>query len=115
MGNNGPYATAPRPCDNRKVTVSPQIPDGFELVRSTPEFDQDSVPKALLNAHRVAIGVWGLAIVGSGTLDFTFEDDGITHRLQAGESMVIPPSQLHHVAPVGDVSFHVEFYRDPVH
>ncbi len=90
-----------------------QIPEGYELARSTSQFDEDSVPAGLLAAHRVATGVWGLAIVDAGTLEFTFEDEGESTELAAGESQVIPPDRPHHVKPVGEVSFRVEFYRAP--
>lgn len=96
------------------MSETDQIPDECELVRTTAQFDQDSVPKALLSAHRVAIGVWGLVVVASGSLDFTFEDDGAPIHLHGGDTQVIPPSRLHHVTPVGNVSFCVEFYRAPV-
>lgn len=90
-----------------------QIPEGYELARSTPQFDAESVPAGLLAAHRVAKGVWGLAVIESGTLEFTFEDEGEPRELGAGESQVIPPARPHHVKPLGEVSFRVEFYRAP--
>ena len=95
------------------MTSENEIPAGYVLARTTPVFDQDSVPAGLLKAHRVATGVWGLAVVETGTLDFTFEDEGSTSTHGPGESVVIPPDRLHHVAPVGEVTFRVEFYREP--
>ncbi len=93
------------------MTDENEIPAGYVLARTTPVFTQDTVPAALLKAHRVAAGVWGLAVVETGTLEFTFESEDSSKTLGPGESIVIPPDRPHHVAPVGDVTFRVEFYR----
>lgn len=87
------------------------IPEGFERVRSTPVFDQDSIPAGLLAAHQVASGVWGHAVVESGVLQFRFEDESTPRLLGAGESVVIAPLRPHHVTPVEHVTFRVDFYR----
>lgn len=90
-----------------------ELPDGCELVRTTPEFDETSVPAGLLRNHRVAGGVWGRLVVLDGVLDFEFEGEPPRH-LTAGDVQVIPPKQPHRVAPVGAVRFVVEFHRPPL-
>jgi len=89
-----------------------ELPDGLTLARTTPVFDEDSVPDGLLAAHQVAEGVWGLVVVVAGALDFVFEDEpsNVIHLL-AGDRHVIPPQRPHHVQPVGAVTFCVEFHR----
>ena len=89
-----------------------RLPDGFGLVRTTPEFDETKVPAALRSAHRVAEGVWGRLVVSEGGLWFTFEADP-THRrrVEAGGHQVIPPGELHRVEVDGPVRFVVEFHR----
>lgn len=88
-----------------------QIPDGWELVRTTPEFDETTVPKGLLRAHEVADEAWGRLRVRSGSLGFTFEDDQIRQTVSAGDEMHIPPQRPHHVSVDGAVTFVIEFYR----
>lgn len=90
------------------------LPAGVELVRTTPVFDQSTVPDGLLAAHRVADGVWGRLVVRSGSLRFVFEDDaGDGRELTAGESTAIPPARPHHLVVEGPVTFLVEFHRPP--
>jgi tellurite resistance-related uncharacterized protein len=89
-----------------------ELPAGLEHARTTPEFDEHTVPAGLLATHRVADGVWGRLVVRSGSLAFVFEDapDG-ARSLAAGDAQVIPPGRPHHVAPTGPVRFAVEFHR----
>ena len=96
-----------------------ELPAGLELARTTPEFDEHSVPQGLRKAHEVADAVWGRLVVMTGSLRFVFEDDpsgsvGRTERLMsAGEHQVIPPRRRHHVETFGPVGFDVEFHRRP--
>lgn len=90
-----------------------EIPTGYILARTTPVFNQDSVPAGLLAAHKVAKAVWGLAVVETGTLGFSFEDEDSSVELGPGDCQVIPPERLHHVTPIGAVTFRVEFYKAP--
>lgn len=88
------------------------LPVGLELVRTTPTFDEASVPPGLLAEHQVAESVWGRLVVHDGELAFVFEDErDEPHRVAAGESMVIAPSRPHHLEVIGPVRFAVEFHR----
>jgi tellurite resistance-related uncharacterized protein len=86
------------------------LPDRLELVRTTDEFDEHSVPAGLRRDHRIADGVWGRLVVTSGALWFAFDDDA-ERRLAEGATVVIPPARVHHVRVEGPVRFHVEFHR----
>ncbi len=89
-----------------------RLPDGVRLVRTTPTFDEHTVPAGLRSAHRIADGVWGRLVVVSGSLEFVVEDDaGAPRRIRAGESQVIPPAVAHHVVLDQPVRFHIEFHR----
>jgi tellurite resistance-related uncharacterized protein len=99
-----------------------ELPGGLELVRSTGEFDETSVPGGLLSAHRIASGVWGRLVVRTGALVFVVEDDPAgaagaptdfdeRRTVAEGESVVIPPGLVHHVELVGPVAFRIEFHR----
>jgi len=88
------------------------LPDGLELVRTTPEFSEHTIPAGLRAAHQTATGVWGRLVVRSGAARFVFEDHPDTSfLLTAGDSLAIPPQRPHHVIVTGPVRFVVEFYR----
>lgn len=89
-----------------------ELPTGVELVRTTPTYDELTVPPGLLAAHKIADGVWGRLVVHSGTLIFRFEDDP-DHPIQvpAGGYVVIPPRRPHHLELEGPTTFAVEFHR----
>ena len=89
-----------------------KLPPGLELTRTTPTFDQETVPAGLLAAHRVAENVWGRLIVHSGSLTFRFEAEADNpRRVEAGDHVVIPPDTPHHLELDGPTTFAVEFHR----
>jgi len=89
-----------------------QLPDGLALVRRTPEFTDTSVPAGLLEAHKVARGVWGNLVLIEGSLDFVFEaEEESRETLVAPASQPIPPLRPHRVVVTGPARFLVEFYR----
>lgn len=89
-----------------------QLPDGVDLIRTTPVFDNATVPAALLRAHQVADGVWGRLVVHTGALTFVFEDDlDRPVAVGAGEHVVIPPARPHHIELDEPATFAVEFHR----
>ena len=90
-----------------------EIPDGWAVVRTTPVFNETTVPAGLLRAHQIAEGVWGRLVVRSGSLEFAFEDQAETTTVGAGDDVAIPPQRPHHVIVGPTVSFVVEFYRSP--
>lgn len=98
--------------------LQPTLPLSLELVRITPEFDQDTVPRALLRAHQVANDVWGNLVVAEGSLDFLFEDVAEQEprnrrTVAAGATQPIPPQRPHRLIITGPVRFAVEFHRAP--
>lgn len=95
------------------MTTPLSLPDGATYVRSTPEFDQETVPAGLLRAHQVADGVWGLLVVEEGAVEFTFEQEaGDSRMVMAGETQAIPPQRPHHIAVQEGARFRVEFHRE---
>lgn len=89
-----------------------EMPGGLVLARTTDVFDNATVPKGLLRAHKVADGVWGRLVAHTGSVTFVFEDEpSAPIVISAGDSIVIPPQRLHHVEMDGPASFAVEFYR----
>lgn len=93
------------------ATELPRLPGGLELVRTTDEWDEHSLPEALLRTHRIADAVWGRLVVRAGSIELTFEDDDAVLRLGPGDAAAIPPGRPHHVTIDGPVRFAVEFHR----
>ena len=65
--------------------------------RSTPVFDQDTLPAALRARHSTKAGVWGAIRVLEGELELT----------------CLEPEESHWVEPVGAMRMRVEFYDRP--
>lgn len=100
--------------DDSAGRPSDEMPSGLRLVRTSPVFDEESVPAGLLGEHRVAAGVWGRLVVRSGALRFVFDGDGDgppAQTVAAGASIVIPPERIHHLELLGPVTFVIEFHR----
>lgn len=88
----------------------PILPANVHAYKRTPEFDQDSIPKGLLNQHATKVGVWALIHVLAGRLKYHISATGEVFELTPQQQGVIEPQVLHHVEPVGAVRFLVEFY-----
>ncbi len=99
---------------SNRMTSPFALPPDVELVRTTPTFDEHTIPAGLLMAHRIAEGVWGRLVVYSGSLTFRFEEcPDRAVRAGAGASVVIPPGRPHHVELDGPVTVAIEFHRRP--
>jgi tellurite resistance-related uncharacterized protein len=82
--------------------------------RTTPVFDQDSLPAALRREHRTKPGVWGIVRVVEGRLRLLFSDGTPECVLAPGAPGLIRPEQTHLVEPLGAMRMRVEFYdSDP--
>ena len=78
--------------------------------RSTPVFDETSLPAALRREHRTKAGAWGLIRVLEGEVIYTVLDPPGEQRLTPERPAVILPQQPHFVTPVGKIRMQVEFY-----
>ena len=81
-----------------------------EPYRTTPVFDQDSLPQALRHAHSTKAGVWGIIRVHLGALRFVTAEPMDEQILAPGRPGLIHPRQLHFVEPIGAMRMQVEFY-----
>ncbi|MEM7427699.1 MAG: DUF1971 domain-containing protein [Pseudomonadota bacterium] len=88
-----------------------QVPDSAAPYKRTPEFTEETVPAGLLREHSTRAGVWGVITVTSGTLRYVIPSTGVDARLDPETPGIVVPEQLHYVAPLGSVSFYVEFWR----
>ena len=108
----------------------PRLPVEVSHYRSTPMFDEKSVPSGLLQAHQLRAGSWARVVIETGRLLFVFEeasDEGlVVGSVSSGASIepetlafvlrpdfpgIVPPTRPHHIALRGAVRFHIDFYR----
>ena len=91
-----------------------ELPNGLTLVRSSPEWNEHTIPAGLLRDHRIAAGTWGQLIVHFGRLRFTLrttpEFDVI---VDPDATQAIPPEIKHVVHPLGPVRFSIHFLSIP--
>ncbi len=88
------------------------LPEDVTAYKKTPEFDELSVPKGLLNAHQTKEGVWGKIVILEGQLQYTIDAPEIeVVVLTENIYGVVEPEIFHKVKPLGKVRFYVEFYR----
>jgi len=88
-----------------------ELPERARRVRSTPTWDQESMPAALRRAHRLGARTWGGLTVIEGRLRFSAATDPpVTLVLGPGSVQAIPPEVEHEVEPLGVVSFRIDFY-----
>ena len=94
-----------------------EMPIGHAPYQRTKTFDADTVPKALLANHTTKRGVWAKIHVESGELEYTIHDPRFCGGaeeiclLDANRVGIVISEIEHRVKPMGDVSFHVEFWR----
>ena len=88
------------------------IPDSVKHYKSTPEFDEQSVPAGLLKKHTTADAVWGSIRIIEGSLLYRIlapvvEETVLTPDLYG----VVEPKVEHEVQIIGPVRFCVDFLR----
>lgn len=78
--------------------------------RSTPVFDEHTLPAALRRRHNTKAGVWGVVRVLEGRLKLTWLDPPSDVVLEEGGSGLLLPQQDHFVEPLGPMKMRVDFY-----
>ncbi len=89
-------------------------PENVVAYKQTAEFDELSVPQALLKEHNTKKGVWAKIHILEGRL--YYQIDGLDSRemiLTPASPGIVVPEVWHHVQPLGQVRFFVEFYKRP--
>lgn len=88
------------------------LPDSVVFYKSTPEFNETSVPLALTRDHMTAAGVWAKINVIDGALTYCITGEvPERHDLTVGVDGIIEPQVKHFVEVLGPVRFRVDFYR----
>ncbi len=95
--------------------MSVPVSEGLQPYKRTATFTEASVPAALLNDHSTKDGAWGLIHVEEGRLRYFVTDPRrpplVRDLTPESEPMLIEPTILHRVEPLGAVRFHVQFLR----
>ena len=84
-----------------------------EPYKTTPVFDQTSLPQAIRNAHSTKAGVWGLLRVLEGEVRLVFHEPRSQVQVTPQNPAPIPPEAVHHVEADAPMRMQVEFYREP--
>lgn len=92
------------PCDRA------ELPEDLEVVRTTETWDERTLPKGLLRAHRIPTGSWGRLRVEQGEVRFQAQTDPVIDVIvRPGDTQAIPPGVEHELDPRGQLRFLVEF------
>ena len=81
--------------------------------KSTPVFDEVTLPAALRKEHRTKAGVWDVIQVLEGRLRYRVLESGSETILEPEHPGLIHPDQPHSVEPVGPMRMRVDFYTSP--
>ena len=87
------------------------LPKGLSAYKRTATLTESTIPAGLLNDHETKAAVWGVIHVVSGALRYVVPSRGEDSILSPDKASIVVPETPHHVAPVGPVSFYVEFWR----
>ncbi len=102
--------------NDHPVAPAERLPQGLEAYSRTATFTEATVPAGLRKDHTTKTGSWGLIRVEEGVLRYRVTDPRRlpTERdlTPSSEPGVVEPTILHHVEPIGQVRFHVEFLRE---
>ncbi len=78
--------------------------------RSTPVFDETTLPRALRGEHSTKAGVWGVIRVLNGRLRLTWLEPLGTAILTPDCPGLVLPEQKHFVEPIGAMQMQVDFH-----
>jgi tellurite resistance-related uncharacterized protein len=96
------------------MTGASLVPPAAPLpYRSTPIFDQNTLPAALRASHNTKEGVWGLIRVIEGEVRLTYLEPASQILLSPGNPGLVLPQQPHFVTPLGPMKMQVDFYDQP--
>lgn len=96
-------------CKNKRMAMK-DLPENVAFYKRTPVFTHETLPPGILKDHRTKEGVWGVIEVVDGEIEYVI-GNAEKHILRPGQNGVIEPQVLHHVKPLGAVSFSIAFYQ----
>ena len=80
--------------------------------KTTPVFDEQTLPQAIRSRHSTKAGTWGLLRVLEGEVDLVFIDPPSRVRVLPDKPAPIAPEAPHYVELHGPMKMQVEFYRE---
>jgi tellurite resistance-related uncharacterized protein len=87
-----------------------ELPAGLTLIRTSPLWDEHTMPDGLRRSHHLARGVWGRICVRRGRLHFVAATvPALDAVIGAEATQAIPPEVEHEVRPLGPVAFSLDF------
>jgi tellurite resistance-related uncharacterized protein len=91
-----------------------ELPEAAKFVRSSPEWNAETMPAGLRRAHRLAESTWARIVVDSGRLRYQARTEPPTDTVVGAASVqIVPPTVEHEVEPIGDATFHIDFLSVP--
>lgn len=78
--------------------------------KSTPVFDEHTLPAGLRKEHRTKAGVWGVIRLLQGQVRYRVLDPVSETVLDPDHPGLVLPDQPHLVEPLGPMKMKVEFY-----
>lgn len=91
-----------------------ELPDSLQLVRTSPQWDEHTMPAGLKRSHRIAVGTWGRIVVHEGHLRFAARTEPALNVIVGpGSTQAIPPDVEHDVQPLDQVCFSIDFLSIP--
>ena len=88
------------------------LPSGVAYYARSPEFSDQSIPENLLDSHRTKTMTWAKIVVTQGKILYRILEPWIEeHELSPDRSGVVEPEVPHELEVMGDVRFHLDFYR----
>ena len=89
------------------------LPDNVKPYKKTPTFTEESIPIGLLKSHTTKPGTWGKICINKGKLLYTIEVEPYESiELSPTKYGVVEPEIPHHIKPIGEVEFFVEFLKE---
>ena len=89
------------------------MPSNLAPSGGTPVFNQDTIPAALQQEHRLAEGNWGVLNVLGGKIRYIDLESLKEEIIAAPDHVTIRPEAPHRVAIEGPVEFKIDFFREP--
>ncbi len=80
--------------------------------KSTPVFDENTLPAGLRKEHRTKVGVWGVIRILEGQVKYRVLDPVSETVLDPDHPGLVLPDQPHFVEPLGPMQMTVEFYDE---
>jgi tellurite resistance-related uncharacterized protein len=81
--------------------------------KSTPVFDENTLPAGLRREHRTKAGVWGVIRMLEGRLRYQMVDQASEEILDPDHPGLVLPNVPHLVEPLGPMRMQIDFYNQP--